>query len=75
VRSDPAEVAATVDAIESMNRMLIVRANAEPGMPRQTAILAWFSGREESPAGDVKSEPRRAVNVPGPLSPLKRRSF
>jgi hypothetical protein len=51
--SDPAEVAATVDAIESMNRMLIVRANAEPGMRHRTAIHAWFSGREESAAGDV----------------------
>ena len=29
---DPAEIEATVHAIESMNRMLIVRANAEPGM-------------------------------------------
>jgi hypothetical protein len=32
---------------------LIGRANAEDGQPHRRAMLAWFSGRPEIPAGDV----------------------
>jgi transposase-like protein len=59
--SDPAEIEATVDALESINRMLIVHANAEPGMPHRPAILAWFSNRPETPAGDVGMWAREIV--------------
>jgi transposase-like protein len=59
--SDPAEIDATVDALESINRMLIVRANAEHGQPHRPAILAWFSNRPETPAGDVGMWAREIV--------------
>jgi hypothetical protein len=42
-----------VNAIESIDRMLSIRANAEHGQPHRPAILAWFSNRPETPAGDV----------------------
>lgn len=53
--SNPTEedLDATIDAIESMNPMLLVRANAEPGQPHRQAMLAWFSGRPEIPAGEA----------------------
>ena len=54
----PADDATTMDrvwdAVASLpSNLLIIRANAEPGMPHRTAILAWHSGRDDVAADGV----------------------
>ena len=54
---------------------LLRRANAEPGQPHREAMLAWFSGRTEFPAGDVlewaKDQTRRILAEHGSLPRLR----
>ncbi len=52
-QTDEATFGALDKALGHLPPALLRLANAESGQPHRPALLAWFSGRTETPAGDV----------------------